>query len=62
MFDEYDEGTAMAKAASTISDIPVEGTFLYLSIDGVNLPNDYYLILAGNYTKTFNSMHKQGKI
>lgn len=55
MFDEFDEGTAMIKAASTSMDIPREGNnFLYLSIDGNTIPSDYYLALAGNYTARFN--------
>lgn len=54
MFDEFDEGTAMAKAASTELDLPVEGTFLYLSIDGKSIAADYYLELAGRYSATFN--------
>ena len=54
MFDEFDEGTAIAKAASTELDLPVEGTFLYLSIDGETIASDYYLELAGRYSTTFN--------
>ena len=53
MFDEFDEGTAMAKAASTVDDIPAEGTFLYLSIDGEEIPSDFYLLLAQKYSYNF---------
>ena len=63
MFDEFDESTAMMKAASTIDDTPAEGTFLYLSIDGTELPSDYYLSLAGNYTAALNNQDKySGKL
>ncbi|KAJ7553023.1 hypothetical protein O6H91_06G081500 [Diphasiastrum complanatum] len=53
MFDEVDEGTAMFKAASQKSDIPVDKQFLYLSIDGINLPSDYYLQLASDLSNGF---------
>ena len=47
MFDEVDEGTAIYKVAATQEDAPVEATFLTLDADGDNLPNDWYLRLAG---------------
>jgi len=50
MFDEVDEGTAMFKAASTKQDTPANGNFVYLSIDGQQLPSDHYLKLAGDLT------------
>ncbi len=51
MFDEVDEGTAMFKAASTIEETPAApAQFLYLSVDGTNVPSDFYLSLAGNFT------------
>jgi len=50
MFDEMDEGTAMFKAASTKADTPVDGTFLYLGIDGTPMASDAYLCLAGEVT------------
>lgn len=43
MFDELDEGTAMFKMAATPSELPVEGTFVPLNIDGQSLPSDWYL-------------------
>ena len=46
MFDEVDEGTAMFKMAPTPNELPVEGTFVPLNIDGTNLPSDWYLRLA----------------
>lgn len=46
MFDEVDEGTAMFKLAPTPNELPVEGTFVPLNIDGTNLPSDWYLRLA----------------
>lgn len=73
MFDEFDESTAMAKAVSLESDLPREGTFLYLSIDcncstaqqGAigdgeceTIPSDFYLTLAGQYTTELNNQQK----
>jgi len=46
MFDEMDEGTAMLKLAPTPSELPVQGTFVPLNIDGQALPSDWYLRLA----------------
>ena len=46
MFDEMDEGTAMLKLAPTASELPVQGTFVPLNIDGQALPSDWYLRLA----------------
>ena len=51
MFDEVDEGTAMYKLAPTPAQLPVQGTFVPLNIDGVNLPSDWYLRLAGAATR-----------
>ena len=59
MFDEVDEGTAMTKAASTIDDIPAEGTFLYLSIDGEEISSDFYLLLAQKYSSQFLSSREE---
>jgi len=47
MFDEVDEGTAMFKLAPTANELPVQGTFVPLNIDGQVLPSDWYLRLAG---------------
>jgi hypothetical protein len=46
MFDELDEGTAMFKLAPTAAELPAQGTFVPLDIDGVKLPSDWYLRLA----------------
>ncbi|HEY5914073.1 MAG TPA: Ig-like domain-containing protein [Verrucomicrobiae bacterium] len=46
MYDEVDEGTAMFKMAPTPNQLPVEGTFVPLNIDGQVLPSDWYLRLA----------------
>jgi len=51
MFDEVDEGTAMFKLAPTPNELPVEGTFVPLNIDGQALSSDWYLRLAGEATK-----------
>jgi hypothetical protein len=57
MFDEFDESTAMIKAAPTADFLPVQGTFLHLSIDGEQLPSDHYLYLAGKYSQEFSQMN-----
>lgn len=46
MFDEVDEGTAMYKCVPTAAQLPVQGTFVPLDIDGYNLGSDWYLRLA----------------
>jgi hypothetical protein len=46
MFDEVDEGTAMYKLAPTPAQLPAQGTFVPLNIDGEALPADWYLRLA----------------
>ncbi|HWH69939.1 MAG TPA: Ig-like domain-containing protein, partial [Candidatus Sulfotelmatobacter sp.] len=46
MFDELNEGTSMFKMAPTAAQLPAQGTFVPLNIDGQNLPNDWYLRLA----------------
>jgi hypothetical protein len=51
MFDEVDEGTAMFKLAPTPAQLPAQGTFVPLDIDGVNLPSDWYLRLANEAGK-----------
>jgi hypothetical protein len=47
MFDEYDEATAIAKAAENSSMIPTNQYFLTLDADGSSLSSDFYLRLAG---------------
>jgi len=53
MFDEVNEGTAMLKAAPAKTQTPVGGAtqFLYLNVDGGNLPSDHYLTLGGQVNK-----------
>ena len=51
MFDEMDEGTAMFKLAPTKAQLPVGGNFVPLDVDGVSLPADWYLRLAGEAGK-----------
>ncbi len=51
MFDEVDEGTAMYKLAPTPNELPVQGTWVPLNIDGQVLPSDWYLRLAGEATR-----------
>jgi len=56
MFDEVDEGTAMFKCVSKLEDTRSSpGQFLYYSVDGVDVKEDFYLELAGNYTKNWQN-------
>lgn len=48
MFDEFDEGTAIAKAAEDASMIPSDQYFLTLDADGVHVSSDFYLRLTGD--------------
>jgi hypothetical protein len=54
MFDEFDEGTAIAKAARDKSMIPVNQYFLTLDADGQSLASDHYLKLAGELTNIYH--------
>jgi hypothetical protein len=51
MFDEVDEGTAMYKIAATSNNQPVGVPLVALDADGISLPNDWYLRLAGAATQ-----------
>src|ERR1022692_2117864 len=51
MFDEVDEGTAMYKLAPTANEIPAQGSFVPLNIDGDSLPSDWYLRLANEASR-----------
>jgi hypothetical protein len=53
MFDEFDEGTAVAKAAESANRIPSDQYFLTLDADGLALPSDHYLFLAGRAAAMF---------
>lgn len=50
MFDEVNEGTAIFKTIAKKEQLPVEGEFVYLDIDGYDLESDHYLKLAGNFS------------
>ncbi|MFC8077742.1 glycoside hydrolase family 71/99-like protein [Streptomyces sp. NPDC057307] len=54
MFDEYDEATAIAPAATDSSMIPTNQYFLTLDADGKHLSSNFYLRLAGAATKMIN--------
>jgi len=56
MFDEIDEGTAMFKLAPRRADAPVEPGFVTLDADGLVLPSDWYLRLAGAGTKVLRGV------
>jgi hypothetical protein len=51
MFDEYNEGTAIAKAAEDSTMIPTNQYFLTLNADGTSCSSDFYLRLTGDATK-----------
>ena len=51
MFDEYDEATAIAKAAEDSSMKPSDQYFLTLDADGVHVSSDFYLRLTGDGAK-----------
>jgi len=51
MFDEYDEGTAIAKAARDRSMLPRQQYFLSLSDDGHKMSSDFYLRLSDKITQ-----------
>ncbi|PUA30551.1 MAG: hypothetical protein B0W54_08725 [Cellvibrio sp. 79] len=48
MFDEYDEGTAIAKGAENQSMVPTNHYFLTLDADGVAVSADFYLRLTND--------------
>ncbi|MFD5031405.1 glycoside hydrolase family 71/99-like protein [Streptomyces sp. NPDC058220] len=51
MFDEYDEGTAIAPAAEDSSMVPTNQYFLTTSADGKFVSSDFYLRLAAKATR-----------
>jgi len=51
MFDEYDEATAIAKAAETADLAPDGPYFLTLDADGVPVSSDFYLRLTGDINR-----------
>eukprot|EP00475_Leptophrys_vorax_P024660 TRINITY_DN34080_c0_g2_i1.p1 TRINITY_DN34080_c0_g2~~TRINITY_DN34080_c0_g2_i1.p1 ORF type:complete len:257 (+),score=72.16 TRINITY_DN34080_c0_g2_i1:773-1543(+) len=53
MFDEFDEGTAILKAAEDKSMIPTNQYFLTMDADGESLSSDFYLRLTGAIGKMF---------
>jgi hypothetical protein len=55
MFDEYDEGTAIAKMAEDSSMIPTDQYFLTLDADGATVTSDFYLRLTGDINRLFNN-------
>ena len=56
MFDEYDEGTAIIKAADSYFAIPTNQYFLTTSADGTYLSSDFYLRLVGKATRMFKGL------
>jgi len=56
MFDEYDEATAIAKAAENSSMIPTNQYFLTLDADGVAVSSDFYLRLTNDGAKMIKGL------
>lgn len=56
MFDEYNEGTAIAKAAQTNLNIPTNQYFLTLNADGVLVSSDFYLRLVNDGNKMMKGL------
>lgn len=56
MFDEFDEGTAIARAAKNKMGIPKDQYFLTLDADGTSLSSDFYLRLAAEAAKMIKGM------
>jgi hypothetical protein len=52
MFDEYDEGTAIAKMSDSYFAVPVNQYFLTSSADGTYVSSNFYLRLVGKATQT----------
>jgi hypothetical protein len=51
MFDEIDEGTAIYKLAPTQRDIPKGLKLVTLDQEGLEVPNDWYLRLTGEFNR-----------
>jgi hypothetical protein len=51
MFDEFNEGTAIAKQADSYYEIPTDQYFVTTSADGTYLSSDFYLRLVGKITR-----------
>ena len=62
MFDEYDEGTAIMKAATDWSMIPTNQYFVTLSADGIWVSSDFYLRVAGAATAMTKSADEPSKV
>jgi hypothetical protein len=58
MFDEVDEGTALFKVAPDQSHAVRDGTSIALDADGVSLPADWYLRVAGIIGRMLNGRIK----
>jgi hypothetical protein len=56
MFDEFDEGTAIARTAKNQAGIPSNQYFLTLDADGTSLSSDFYLRLAAEAAKMIKGM------
>ena len=56
MFDEYDEGTNIMKAADSYFDIPTDQYFLTYSADGTYISSDFYLRMAGKAARALKGI------
>jgi hypothetical protein len=55
MFDEYDEGTAIAPAANSKNLIPAGTKFLTLDADNIQMSSDFYVRLTAEITQTLRN-------
>lgn len=61
MFDEYDEGTAIAKNASDYFDIPQDQWFVTASCDGYWCSQDFQLRVVGEANKMVKGLREAVK-
>jgi len=55
MFDEVNESTAIMPVVASKEDLPTNGTWLSLDVEGVKLPSDFYLKIAGRITEALKN-------
>ncbi|KAN0101251.1 hypothetical protein V8E55_001235 [Tylopilus felleus] len=62
MWDEYDEGTVFMPVVSHASQLPVHPSFRFLAldVDGLDLPSDWYMRIAGLAAEAFHGERTLG--
>ncbi|KFC64617.1 hypothetical protein FG93_05213 [Bosea sp. LC85] len=61
MFDEFDEGTAIMKAAEPQNALPVDGGLITPDAESCDTANDWYLSLAGQATRMLQTNRRGGQ-